>query len=170
MTKKNYELYRVIKSQEGYFSTWTNDSLESLTPNLKAEIYARYIVKCSVLQRDEFKCRNENCEYPDSKLTIHHIKFKKNNGEDKMKNCVTICKTCHQAFHRGKGTLTFDNATYQIHKGEEKVNWKKIRAQGKELRKNKKEFHGIRVSWELICILMKFLEIPFYELNDGDDD
>lgn len=163
-------MYRVMKSQEEYFGSWKPENLENLTADLRAQIYARYVVKCMVFQRDGFKCKHEGCKTPESKLTLHHIKFRKNNGEDKLKNCVTICKSCHQAFHRGKAVLTFDGATYRIHKGEEKVNWKKVKADSKVIRKDNREHWRAVISWELLYILMKFLEVPFYDMADSDDD
>ena len=167
--KDNYDRYRVIKSQEEYYDSWSAENMENLTPQLKADIYAKYVVKALVFQRDGFKCKNEGCKTSESKLTLHHIKFKKNNGQDKVKNGATVCKLCHQGFHRGKNVLTFDGATYKLHKTS-KVDWKTIRSNTKTIRKENREFHGITISWDLLRILMRFLEIPFYELAECDDD
>ena len=79
----NYELYRTIKDPKAYYDTWTSDSLKTLTKNLAEAIYKKYVVKCTVFQRDNFKCQNMLCSNPDSPLTYHHIKFQKNNGQDK---------------------------------------------------------------------------------------
>lgn len=165
----NYEIYRKIRTQEEFFLTWEPQSLEVLNESLKDRIYKKYLVKCSVFQRDGFKCKNEGCMTPDSPLTMHHIKFQKNNGKDTIKNCVIICKTCHKGFHRGKNILTFDGAVYQLHR-EEKIDWKVIRAANKLKRKENKEFCGINISWELFAVLMRFLETDYGSYDDLEDD
>lgn len=165
----NYEIYRKIKTQEEFFLSWEPSSLETLNESLKDKIYQKYLIKCSVFQRDNFKCKNEECNTPESPLTMHHIKFQKNNGKDTINNCVTICKTCHKGFHSGKNKLTFGGAVYQLHK-EKKVNWKIIRATNRLKRKENKEFCGINISWELFALLMKFMETDFSLVDDFEDD
>jgi len=164
----NYEPYRKVKTQEQYFATWDRGNAEILTGELKKKIYERYIIKCFVFQRDQFKCRNEICKAPASPLTMHHIKFQKNDGKDSVKNCITICKSCHNGFHRAKNELKFDSMTYKIHKTNE-LNWKLVKKQNKKLRKEiRMNFEGIVITTELFEKLMMFLMMS-YE-GDEDDD
>ena len=51
---------------------------------MKREMYKKYLVKCEVFKRDNFRCRNIVCKYPESQLTLHHVKWKKNGGDDKV--------------------------------------------------------------------------------------
>lgn len=165
----NYEIYKTVRTSDEFFSDWEEDNLKNLTLELKEKIYKKYVVKCAVLQRDNFKCQNEECITPESPLTMHHIKFQKNGGEDKLKNCITICKSCHKAFHRGKRDLTFWGKTYRIHQ-EEEVNWKEIKAQNKQLRKSVKDQHSYRVSWDMIAQLLKFLFDNKFDEDDFEED
>ena len=38
-------------------------------------------------------------------LEVHHIIFRSENGSDAEDNLMTLCKTCHDALHRGEVTL-----------------------------------------------------------------
>jgi len=49
-----YEIYKVIKSKEDYFNTWTSQNYRDLSVELQNEIYNKYVVKCTVFQRDMF--------------------------------------------------------------------------------------------------------------------
>jgi len=168
----NYEIYKTVKSQEEYFNSWDKKNYEMLTDDLKKAIYSRYVVKCFVFQRDGFSCKNENCKSPQSELTMHHIKFQKNNGKDSVKNCVTLCRSCHNRFHRGKDSITFNGMTYQISKSES-VNWKVIRKQNKKLRKDLRAelaLNPINISTALFEQLMRFLMIDFDQIEDNEED
>ena len=169
----NYEKFRTITSQEEYFNSWDSEQLEQLNEEHKKEIYDKYVIKCIVFQEANFKCEHEECKTPDSPLTLHHIKFQKNGGKTSVKNGACVCKACHKSFHRGKKPLIIRGATYQLHV-EESVNWKQIKFEGKQIRKNHKNEHGYKVSWEIIRQLMKFLNINYnecYEDNvEGEDD
>jgi len=169
MKNENYEIYRNIKDLGSYFSTWDENSLTQLNNELKIRIYEKYILKCLVFQRDGFKCINKDCKHTNSPLTMHHVKFQKNNGKDSIKNCITLCKSCHNGYHRGKNILTFWGATYKIHKIEE-INWKVMKKQNKQLRKRlvKEEGISIEISLELLGQLIRFLMTNLDE--DVDDD
>jgi len=52
----------------------------------------------SVLDRDEWKCRNPECGLRNN-LHVHHIIFRSELGEDVSWNLVTICSDCHNAVH-----------------------------------------------------------------------
>lgn len=166
----NYELYRKVRNPENYFATWDRETVSQLDDTLKEKIYERYVLKCFVFQRDNFKCINETCTTPDSPLTMHHIKFQKNNGKDSPRNCATICKSCHKGFHRGKNSLTFNGQTYRVHKVEE-INWKVIKKNNKKFRKHliRDEQLSVTISYSLLEQLIKFL-MTSYDSTEEDDD
>lgn len=161
-----YEKYKVIATKEEYYSTWEKDNVDMLSDSLKDLIYQKYFLKCIVFQRDNFKCQNENCKQTDNRLTLHHIKFRKNNGKDKPKNAVTLCKACHKCYHQGKGILTFWGMTYRIQKQEGVVNWKEQKAKNKKIRDSNKEFCGFKISWKMLSLLMKFLDKEYTEISE----
>lgn len=55
-----------------------------------------------VLDRDSYKCQHCKGKSKDSKLEVHHIIFRSDNGSDEPENLITLCKTCHDAVHNGK--------------------------------------------------------------------
>jgi 5-methylcytosine-specific restriction endonuclease McrA len=167
-----YEIYKIVKTKEEYFGTWDKKNVEMLTPELKENIYSRYVVKAFVFQRDEFKCKNEGCKHHSSELTMHHIKFQKNNGKDSVKNCITLCRVCHNGFHRAKNELTFNGATYKVNKAIS-INWKEQRKENRKLRKELRAeliTNPIHISAALFEQLMRFLMINIDEVEDTEED
>lgn len=61
--------------------------------------------KAYVLTRDDYTCQNCKGSTKDCRLEVHHIVFRRNGGSDNEKNLITLCKTCHDALHRGEFTL-----------------------------------------------------------------
>ena len=61
-----YEIYKEIKSKQQYFNTWDSQNYAGLSGELQTELYNKYVVKCTVFQRDNFVCQNpelkEYCE------------------------------------------------------------------------------------------------------------
>lgn len=173
-----YEIYKKVKSREEFYDEWEDEKLSQLSQELKDHIYNKYLVKCEVFQRDGFKCQNVDCKTPDSELTMHHIKFQKNGGTNKANNCVTLCKSCHKYFHRGKGPITFPDVeylpkkiaghTFRISESDE-IDWKKVCAKMKQLRKSLKHECGVTVSKYRMALLMRWLFIPYYNFDDYDD-
>jgi hypothetical protein len=170
-----YEVYKNEKTKEGYFGSWKPEEMVGLTEDLKNEIYKKYLIKCRVLKRDGFKCQNVNCKYPDSKLTLHHIKWQKNKGEDKIRNGVTLCKTCHGGFHKAKNAITFPKSdhlpphisgkTFKLDKPD-RTSLKKLRKDMRNLRRQYREYWGFRISWEDAMQLM----IWAFEYHEHGDD
>ena len=54
-----------------------------------------------VLFRDEHKCQCCHGKSKDKVLNVHHIESRKTGG-DSPDNLVTLCETCHKAYHRGE--------------------------------------------------------------------
>lgn len=162
---------------EDFYNDWDSNKLNELTGELKEYIYADYVGKCEALQRDNFTCQNDNCPYCHNeqyynRLTLHHIKAKRNHKKnhytkllgERGRNKVTLCYNVHKAYERGKCNLVFTNDTLPPHiKGhtfkiqKEEIDWKKIVSEGKKIRKANKQYWGQQISWDLVCILMKFL-------------
>lgn len=158
-------------NKEQYFNSWSDD-LSKLTEAIMETIYNKYVLKCKVFQRDNFECQNENCQTPNDPLTLHHVKWQKNGGKDAVRNSLTLCKSCHQAYHKGRIVIKVKNNpnlpdhfrghTFEYTK-EESTDWKALRFKMRELRKNVKNLHGIRLTEEQIRMLMVFLFSPYEE-------
>lgn len=61
--------------------------------------------KAYVLTRDAYCCQHCQGKKKDSRLEVHHIVFRSQNGSDDEDNLITLCKTCHDALHRGEVVL-----------------------------------------------------------------
>ncbi len=49
--------------------------------------------KQQVLERDNYKCQDPNCDGNHKKLHIHHIDYDKKNNS--LENLITLCSSCH---------------------------------------------------------------------------
>jgi hypothetical protein len=61
--------------------------------------------KAYVLNRDGYGCQHCKGKSKDKRLEVHHIVFRSENGSDEEDNLMTLCKTCHDALHRGEVTF-----------------------------------------------------------------
>ena len=57
-----------------------------------------------VLFRDGHTCQHCKGKSKDKILNVHHIESRKTGG-DSPDNLITLCETCHKAYHRGEITL-----------------------------------------------------------------
>ena len=57
-----------------------------------------------VLFRDNHTCQHCHGKSKDSVLNVHHLESRKTGG-DAPNNLITLCETCHKAYHAGKITL-----------------------------------------------------------------
>ena len=57
-----------------------------------------------VLFRDEHTCQHCHGKTRDKVLNVHHIESRKTGG-DAPNNLITLCETCHKAYHAGKFDL-----------------------------------------------------------------
>ena len=185
--KMAYEVFKKILREDEYFNSWEPEKLKELTNTLRKAIYEKYVVKCKVLQRDSFIC--QNIDGPNDKcrscknipftvnLTVHHIKFQKNGGQHKERNEVTVCGGAHKSYHRGKNPLVFSNSmslpahirghTFVLDKSE-KYDWKKARAEFKKFRKTIKNECGLKISWEYVAVLLKWLNSNYCDYDEED--
>ncbi len=61
--------------------------------------------KASVLTRDGYRCQHCQGTSKDTRLEVHHVIFRSQNGSDEETNLLTLCKTCHDGLHAGTITL-----------------------------------------------------------------
>lgn len=61
--------------------------------------------KAYVLDRDNYTCQYCHGKCNDSRLNVHHIVFRRDNGSDDESNLITLCETCHTALHHGQISL-----------------------------------------------------------------
>ena len=168
-----YEHFKKTQTKEE-FLTGRDETFSELDDAVKDALYSKYIVKCKVFQRDNFKCQNELCETPKQDLTMHHVKWQKNGGKHAERNCLTLCKTCHQGFHKGKREIKiYDDPDLPAHfrghtfifERESQINWKEIKSNMKKLRKEMREHHGIRLTAKQMRLLMLFLYAPYEDIE-----
>lgn len=57
--------------------------------------------KAYVLTRDKYCCQHCKGKSKDNRKEVHHIIFRSQGGSDEEDNLMTLCKTCHDAVHRG---------------------------------------------------------------------
>lgn len=58
-----------------------------------------------VLYRDSHTCQACNGKSKDNILNVHHVKHREDGGTDRPDNLITLCETCHKAYHAGKITI-----------------------------------------------------------------
>lgn len=63
-----------------------------------------------VLARDGHKCQHCNGKSGDKVLNVHHLESRKTGG-DAPGNLITLCETCHKAYHRGEFELKIKRNT-----------------------------------------------------------
>jgi hypothetical protein len=55
-----------------------------------------------VLDRDNYVCQHCHGKSKDIRLQVHHIIFRRDGGSDETGNLITLCETCHTAFHHAQ--------------------------------------------------------------------
>ena len=79
-------------------------------PDIQGEEYQQgnqlrfWNVREYVLWRDRHVCQHCHGKSKDPVLNVHHLESRKTGG-DAPNNLITLCETCHKAFHRGKFEL-----------------------------------------------------------------
>ena len=66
----------------------------------EGEQFGFWNVREYVLARDGYKCQYCKGKSKDSILNVHHIESRKTGGDSPI-NLITLCETCHKAYHRG---------------------------------------------------------------------
>lgn len=79
-------------------------------PDIQGEEYQKgeqlgfWNVREYVLWRDGHVCQHCHGKSKDPVLNVHHLESRKTGG-DAPNNLITLCETCHKAFHQGKFEL-----------------------------------------------------------------
>lgn len=79
-------------------------------PDIQGEEYQQgeqlgfWNVREYVLWRDGHVCQHCHGKSKDPVLNVHHLESRKTGG-DAPSNLITLCKTCHKAYHRGNFEL-----------------------------------------------------------------
>ena len=79
-------------------------------PDIQCEEYQQgeqlgfWNVREYVLWRDGHACQHCHGKSKDTVLNVHHLESRKTGG-DAPNNLITLCETCHKAFHLGKFEL-----------------------------------------------------------------
>ena len=63
-----------------------------------------------VLSRDNHQCQHCKGKSGDNILNVHHLESRKTGG-NASNNLVTLCETCHKAYHRGEFDLKLKRGT-----------------------------------------------------------
>ena len=86
------------------------DAQKLKNPDIKGEDYQQgeqmgfWNVREYVLARDGHKCVHCKGKSKDPILNVHHLESRKTGGNSPS-NLVTLCETCHKAYHRGEFDL-----------------------------------------------------------------
>ena len=70
----------------------------------QGEQFGFWNVREYVLWRDGHVCQHCHGKSKDPVLNVHHLESRKTGG-DAPSNLITLCETCHKAYHRGKFEL-----------------------------------------------------------------
>lgn len=92
------------------------DTQKIKNPDISGEEYQQgeqlgfWNVREYVLARDGHKCQYCKGKSGDKILNVHHIESRKTGG-DSPGNLITLCETCHKAYHRGEIQLKIRRTT-----------------------------------------------------------
>lgn len=85
-------------------------------PDIQGEQYQQgeqmgfWNVREYVLFRDNHTCQHCHGKSKDKVLNVHHIESRKTGGNAPSK-LITLCETCHKAYHRGELQIKFKRGT-----------------------------------------------------------
>lgn len=85
-------------------------------PDIQGEQYQQgehmgfWNVREYVLFRDNHTCQHCHGKSKDKVLNVHHIESRKTGG-NAPNNLITLCETCHKAYHRGELQIKFKRGT-----------------------------------------------------------
>ena len=92
------------------------DAQKIKNPDIKGEEYQQgeqmgfWNVREYVLARDGHRCIHCKGKSKDPILNVHHLESRKTGGNSPS-NLVTLCETCHKAYHRGEFELKIKRGT-----------------------------------------------------------
>ena len=68
-------------------------------------------VRSAVLQRDKYRCRACGST---SHVDVHHKKLRSAGGENSTRNCLVLCRICHQRVHAYRLFIEGDDANGRL--------------------------------------------------------
>ena len=86
-----------------------NDSIQGVEYQ-QGEQMGFWNVREYVLARDGHKCQHCKGKSGDKILNVHHLESRKTGG-NAPNNLITLCETCHKAYHRGEFELKIKRGT-----------------------------------------------------------
>ena len=105
-------LYEILPITKLIVETAQFDIQKINNPEISGEEYQQgnqlgfWNVREYVLFRDNHECQCCHGKSKDNVLNVHHIESRKTGG-NAPNNLITLCETCHQAYHKGEVTLKF---------------------------------------------------------------
>lgn len=100
-------LHQVLPISKIIVETAQFDIQKIQNPDIEGKQYQQgnqmgfWNVREYVLFRDSYKCQYCKGKSKDNRLNVHHLESRKTGG-DSPNNLVTLCETCHNAYHKGK--------------------------------------------------------------------
>ena len=105
-------LYEILPITKLIVETAQFDIQKINNPEISGEEYQQgeqlgfWNVRQYVFYRDNYECQCCHGKTKDNILNVHHIESRKIGG-DAPNNLITLCETCHKAYHKGKIKLNF---------------------------------------------------------------
>ena len=105
-------IYKLLPITKVIIETASFDIQKIKNPQVKGKEYQEgeqldfWNVREYILRRDDHKCQHCKGKSKDKILSVHHIESRKTGG-DSPSNLITLCETCHDAYHKGKIELKF---------------------------------------------------------------
>lgn len=103
-------VYKILPVSNIVVETASSDMQKIKHPDIQGEEYQQggqlgfWNVREYVLWRDGHECQYCHGKSKDPVLNVHHLESRKTGG-DTPSNLITLCETCHKAYHRGKFEL-----------------------------------------------------------------
>ena len=103
-------VYKILPVSNIVVETASFDMQKIKHPDIQGEEYQQggqlgfWNVREYVLWRDGHECQYCHGKSKDPVLNVHHLESRKTGG-DAPSNLITLCETCHKAYHRGKFEL-----------------------------------------------------------------
>src|SRR5574344_518356 len=102
--------YKILPISKIVVETASFDIQKINHPDIQGEEYQQgeqlgfWNVREYVLWRDGHVCQHCHGKSKDTILNVHHLESRKTGG-DSPSNLITLCETCHKAYHRGEFDL-----------------------------------------------------------------
>ena len=108
--------YKILPISKIVVETASFDIQKIKNPNIDGEDYQNgeqmgfWNIREYVLWRDGHTCQHCHGKSGDKILNVHHLESRKTGGSSPS-NLITLCETCHKAYHRGKFELNMKRGT-----------------------------------------------------------